>query len=197
MRGSRLSSGVVVALAVLLMAAPSAEAKKKKKVEYIERLTARALSMGTIATGSTGTAEIAISAWTSDEDRERLLQVLLEEGSEALVKTLRDEERVGFIRFANTRGWDLHYAREHQVEGGRVIIFATDRPIGFGEAYYSARSLDYNLMVGQLSVPDEGNGEGFLAVGVEVVVNREKGTLELENFSSEPLRMSHVRSRNK
>ena len=39
-----------VALAVLVTVTPSAEAKKKKKVEFIERISARALSMGTIAT---------------------------------------------------------------------------------------------------------------------------------------------------
>jgi len=193
----KVLAGVVAGLAVLIAVAPLAEGKKRKKVEYTERLSARVLSMGTLATGATGTADVAISAWTSDEDRERLLEVLVEQGSEALVEALREEERVGFVRFAATRAWDLHYAREHKVDGGRVIIFATDRPIGFGEAMYNARSLEHNLLVGRINLPDEGEGDGFLAVGVEVVVNAEKGTLELENFSSEPLRLSHVRSRKK
>ena len=42
-----------------------------------------------------------------------------------------------------------------------------------------------------------GHGDGLLAVGVEIVVDKENGTLGLENFSSEPLRLSHVRSRKK
>ena len=192
---------MVVMVAGLVMAvlaiAPTAQAKKKKKVEYIERFSAHVVSLGTLATGATGTAQIALSGWTDDADRQALFEVLVEEGSEKLVAALREEEPVGFIRFASTSGWAIHYAREHKFDGGRLIIFATDRPIGFGEAFRNTRSLDYNLMVGQLRIPDEGNGDGFLAVGVEAVVNKETGAIELTNYSSEPLRLSHVRSRAK
>jgi len=196
-RKSKIVAAISLALALFLVLAPAAVAKKKKKTQYIERLSAHALSMGTLATGVAGSIDIALSSWTSDEDRERLLGVLAEEGGEQLVESLREEEVVGFIRFASTRAWDLHYAREHRVEGGRIIIFATDRPIGFGEAFYNSRSLEHNLMIGRLDLPDEGNGEGSLAVGVEVKVDPETGGIKLENFSSEPLRLSHVRSRKK
>ena len=191
---SVMSAGLVLAA---LAIAPTVQAKKKQKVEYVERFSAHVVSLGTLATGATGTAQIALSGWTDDEDRQALLRVLVEEGSESLVDALREEEPVGFIRLASTRGWDIHYAREHKIEGGRIIIFATDRPIGFGEAFRNTRSLDYNLMVGQLRIPDEGDGEGLLAVGVEAVVNKETGSIELTNYSSEPLRLSHVRSRAK
>ena len=55
----------------------------------------------------------------------------------------RINPRVGFIRLPNTIGYDLRYARQVPGEdGGRQILIATDRRIGFQEARNQPRTIE-------------------------------------------------------
>ncbi|UCF69452.1 MAG: hypothetical protein JSV80_09320, partial [Acidobacteriota bacterium] len=79
--------------------------------------------------------------------------------------------------------------------GKRQIILATDRPIASGEISRSARTLDYAVSLTQLKVDPEGNGEGLLALAVELSVNEQQRALELKHYDVEPLRLTSVRRR--
>jgi hypothetical protein len=46
-----------------------------------------------------------------------------------------------------------------------------------------------------MDVDAEGNGEGQLAMGVQLSVDMEKKTLVVENFGTEPVRLTKIQRR--
>ena len=56
--------------------------------------------------------------------------------------------KAGYIRTPQTLAWDLRYAHQNPLdEGGRRIVVATDRPIGFREARNQPRTMDYPFTI--------------------------------------------------
>ena len=96
-----------------------------------EKFTAFAVNMGGPRTAAgTAQVDITINRWSSDADRERLLEAL-KRGQDELLHTLQDLKPVGSIRTPASVGYDLHYANQSPAEdGGRRIFLATDRPVG-------------------------------------------------------------------
>jgi hypothetical protein len=91
--------------------------------------------------------------------------------------------------------WDLQHAREAPgAEGERGILIATDRKMGFTEVSRRARTLDYPFTLIELHLDKDGNGEGRASVMTKVTWNKKQNVLELENCSSEPLRLKEVRA---
>lgn len=104
--------------------------------------------------------------------------------------------RVGYIRRAGGGlGWDLHFARERKLEdGGRQIVLATDRPISAWEAMNRPRSADYDFTLADIRFDGDGKGVGKLSVAAKVRINDKTGMVEIEDFGSEPVRMTEVTS---
>ena len=80
-------------------------------------------------------------------------------------------------------------------EGKRRIILALDRPISFWEAVNRPRWNDYDLTLIVMDVDAKGEGEGQLAMGVRLELNLETKQLVIENFGSEPVRLTRIRKR--
>src|SRR4029077_11103084 len=105
-----------------------------------EHFTAFAINMGTAygmpRSGQSQTVDIIIDRWSTQTERQGLIEAFLPKGdADKLLRALQKTKRVGYIRFPNTVGYDLHYSREIPGEdGGRRLIIATDRRIGFQEA---------------------------------------------------------------
>ena len=177
-----------------LLVLPQAVSAEEQEVER-EDFEAFAVVMGNIGTGLSSTVSITITRWTTDEERAHMFQTLIDEGSDDALEELEDLEETGFIRLPNTLGYRLRWARQEVVEGRRRIILATDRLIPFWEQIYGGRSRDYDFSIIQLDVDEEGNGEGVIAVAVRIKMDAESGSLYLENYSSEPIRLTRVRKR--
>jgi hypothetical protein len=149
------------------------------------------------------TLQINITRWTTDEEREKLFAVLIEKGQEGLVNALQKSEETGFVRVTGrTMGRNpfpserLRYSRQLDLgEGKRRIVLATDRYISFYEARNQPRWRDYDMSLLVMDVDAEGNGEGQLAMGVQVSVDTEKKTLVVENFGTEPVRLTKIHRR--
>jgi hypothetical protein len=162
-----------------------------------ERLIATAVNMSNVGRPNPTRLEIVIERWSSERERDELIATLKDKGSDALLKQLQDLPRVGYIRDANrgTLGWDLHFARERKLEdGGRQIVLATDRPISAWEAFNRPRSADYEFTLADIRFDGDGKGVGKLAVAAKVTTNPATGVIEIENFSSEPVRLTEVTS---
>ncbi len=183
--------------------------EKEKKEEFKETYEAFAVAMGTsnppvIPSGMTATVQINITRWTTDEEREKLFAVLIEKGQKDLINAIQKEKETGFVRvtgavaarnpFPSER---LRYAREWDLgEGKRRIVVATDRYISFYEARNQPRTREYDMSILIMDVDAEGNGEGQLAMGVQLKVDNENKTLVVENFGTEPVRLTKIRRRN-
>jgi hypothetical protein len=145
----------------------------------------------------TATIDFTITRWSTDEERESLLAILVEEkdpnrANDKLLKALQKLPKVGFIRTSTSLGWDLHYAREGELpDGGRRIVLATDRPIGFAEARNNPRSMDYPFTILEMQLNKENKGQGKILAGTKIYIDKSKN-LVLENYGQQPVRFNEI-----
>jgi hypothetical protein len=183
----RRSSIVIVIASALLSAANLALAADPKP---IEAYTAFAASLGT---GKTAVIDIAVSRWSTDQEREMLLATLQEFGRDKLVDTLRKLPPVGTIRTSNSLGYDLYYAREHKAaDGSRRVVLATNRWVSFRELVNNARSKDYQLTLIELRFGSDGKGEGKLVPAAKVTWDKDAKRIEIENYNALPVDLLQV-----
>jgi hypothetical protein len=158
------------------------------------RITSWAVNMSNIGTGANAIVDITIDRWSTDAERQGLLTTFFEKGPEKLLDALQDTKPVGRIRLPNTLGYDLRFARHMpQEDGGERFIIITDRRIGFAEARNRPRTIDYPFTLIEIRVGKDGKGEGKMSVATKISYNKKQNSVELENYSSEPVRLTNVK----
>jgi hypothetical protein len=173
--------------------APSVSAQAQK---VREDFTAFAINMN--SGPRTATVDFRIERWSTDEERQTLLSILVEEkdryrANQALLKALQRMPKAGFIRTPDRLAWDLRYARQHPMEdGGRQLVLATDRPIGFWEARNQPRTMDYPFTILEVRLNKEDKGEGKMLAGTQIYIDKNKN-LVLENYGQQPVRLNEIR----
>jgi hypothetical protein len=136
--------------------------------------------------------DIVVESWSADADRRRLLEAL-KASQDAMLDTLRDLRKVGFIRTPGSLGWDLHYAHDTPGEdGGRQIVIATDRPMPLWEAVNRPRTVDYPFTFIELHLNRDGEGEGKLSLATRVTSSRDGRFVQLENYDTQPVQLNKV-----
>jgi hypothetical protein len=181
-----------VAAVVAAMAASTPVAAPQDRSNSPEKFTAFAINLGGPRTTSgTAQVDITIDRWSTDAERERLIEAL-NKGQDELLETLRDLKPVGSIRTATSLAYDLHYANEAPGEdGGRRIFLATDRPIGFWEAANRPRTIEYPFTFIELRMNGRGEGEGKLSLATKVIASGR--IVQLENYAAQPVQLNEVR----
>ncbi|MGE3490265.1 MAG: hypothetical protein AB7N29_09685 [Vicinamibacterales bacterium] len=158
-----------------------------------EEFTAVAIVNNNLASGL-GRVIMQVSRWSSEAERTRLAETLLQKGPDELLDVLRDNRSVGTIRTPDSLGYDLRYAhQEPGKDGGRRIVIATDRPISFWEARNQPRTIDYPFTVIQMEIGPEGKGKGTMSYATKITVRAK--TVELENFASSPVMLTEVEAK--
>jgi hypothetical protein len=100
---------------------------------------------------------------------------------------------VGTIRTPDSLAYDLRYAHQRPgADGGRQIVLATDRPIGFWEAVRQPRTIQYPFTVIQMAMGRDGRGKGTLSYATKIVAR--DNVVELENFATQPIMLTEIRS---
>jgi hypothetical protein len=148
--------------------------------------------------GRAGAVDIAIERWSTDAERETLVEFVKtakvgEPGQSKLLEALQKiKPRCGFIRTPNSMGWDIKYARENKLaDGTRQIVIATDKPVSFLAAASQARTMDYPFSLVEMRFPPGTNkGEGKLLAQTSISV--QNGKLELEIYGQEPTRLTTI-----
>jgi hypothetical protein len=161
-----------------------------------ETFTAFAVNLdGTpVAPTGAGVVEMVVERYSTDAERDRLLQALMEKGPEKLLDTLQSLPRVGYIRTPNSIGYDLHYARKVPLpDGGERVVLATDRYISFWEARNRPRTIDYPFTVIELRLNRDGVGEGKMSLATKIAADKENRLIELENYGTQPVLLTSVR----
>ena len=167
------------------------------------RITAFAVNMSNIGQGGNAVVEIRIDSWSTPQERATIINALIEKGEDGLMRALQKGRTVGRWNIPGyigpdihqlRLGHDLHYAWQTPLpDGGKRIVLATDRYIGFVEARDSPRTIDYPFTLMELRVNKAGEGEGKMAVATKITFNKKTQTLELENYSSEPVRLQNLK----
>ena len=197
MRRALLASGIVTA--VLMLAPGTAPVQAQQEALEID---AFAINMSNIATGANARVDIKINTWSTAAEREQLITTMLEKGSDALLKALQKAPVKGRFRIPTARppdphhlslGLDIRYAWQVPLpEGGKRIVLAMDRYIGFAEARNQPRSIDYPFTLLQIHIDKDGKGEGKMAVATKIKFDKEKKVIELENYATEPVRLNNL-----
>ena len=88
----------------------------------------------------------------------------------------------------------MHFARKTPGdEGGEHIVIATDRYISFWEAANRPRTIDYPFTVIELHMNRDGTGEGKMSIATKITANKERQTIVLENYGTQPVLLNNVR----
>ena len=177
-------------LALLSVASPRTSAQTLGEPEDF---TAVAIVNNDLASGA-GMVLIHISRWSTEIERSGLLETLQSKGADQLLDELKDMKSVGTIRTPDSLAYDLRYAHQRPGEdGGRQIVLATDRPIGFWEAVHQPRTIQYPFTVIQMQIGNDGKGKGTLSYATKVVAHN--NVVELENFATQPVMLTEITSK--
>ena len=157
-----------------------------------ERFTANAVSLSPQYGTGQQVVEINVNRWSPASDRDTLIAALMKSPDE-LLKQLQKIRPVGTIRTPDSIGYDLHYAQQTPLpEGGRSIVIATDRPIGFWEATNRPRSIDYPFTVIQMNLDRNGMGSGTMSYATRITTKN--NIIELEDFATQPIMLNNIRA---
>ncbi len=160
-----------------------------------EDFTAVAIVNNNLGSGA-GTVLMSVTRWSTEEERNRLVETLMKEGPDALLEVLRDNPSTGTIRTPDSLGYDLRFAYQTPTpDGGRRIVLATDRPISFWEATNRPRTIDYPFTIIQMEFGPEGKGKGTLSYYTRVTARAK--VIELENFATAPVMLTEITARKK
>jgi len=144
------------------------------------------------------TVQINIERWSTEAEKEDLLGTLRKGGPDVLLASLQKMSRVGYIRTPDSVGWDLHYAQTMPTDdGGQRLVIATDRRISFWEIYNNTRSTNYPFTIIEIHLDKNGNGEGRMSLATRVVPGADGKSLELENYSAQPVLLKSVKIQTK
>jgi len=188
MRVQRRSFLAVVVSCAVAGVAAAAQAQTNGQPE---RFTAMAVNMNA---GRSGIVEIGVDRWSSDADRDKLLNIVMTQGPEKLLDALQDMPRMGYLRTPDSIGVDIHFARRLRGEdGGERVVLVTDRRIGFWEAANRPRSIDYPFTVIELRLNNDGEGEGKISIATKIIADQENKIITLENYDAQPVMLTQVR----
>jgi hypothetical protein len=174
----------------LAVAAPTAQSNMAQP----EKFTAFAVDTSITAPRTrTSPVDITINRWSTDAERDQLLSIFRDKGQDALLEALQKLPVVGYINTPGSLKYDLHFAWQRpEAEGGRMTVLMTDRYIGAWEAANRPRTIDYPFMLIQLQVDKSGKGVGKASIYTKITQAKD-GTIELENFSNQPVMLNDVR----
>jgi hypothetical protein len=187
------SYGGLLLASLLLTAVTLAFAADDRKVETIDATaTGTSTQMGRVVS-----VKVTIYEYSTDEDRQILIESFKKGQNQGLVNALTKMKSVGRIAITGTVGYDLSYIRLVPTPTGRKIRFVTNRLLRFGEAYYNTQTTAYNLTAGEIEIndSDKDKSAGVLYPAAQLVINKE-GQLEFQ-LNKNPWKLVNILDWNK
>lgn len=161
-----------------------------------EDLTAWAVNRGESAFFLASSVDIHLTRWSTEAEKTRFARALLDRGDEVLLKDLRSAVGIGQIRTPNTFPYDLQFAWQEPLDdGGRRIILITDRPMVVWKEAMQRQVMNDAFTVIELRLTADSEGEGKVAIGSNIHVNRSLDLIELKDYDIEPVRLTDVRTK--
>jgi len=152
-----------------------------------ERMTIQATAMGTSTQlGKMVNVNIYIETYSTQDDRNTLIEAFKRRGQDGLVDALQDMKTKGRVRFASGGvGNDVKYIIELPSENGqRKLRLITDRWLLFTELYNSTRSADYSVGAIELNLTADGKGTGTVLPACKLTVNKKNQQVEIETYQN-------------
>ena len=186
----RISISILTVAVALLLGSDAAAQVASNSLT--ERFTANAVNISNVGRTGATPLDLVIERWSTDSERDRLMEIFKSKGPDGLLEALRDLPRVGYLRTPDSIGYDLRYARQMPGEDRvRRIVLITDRPIGFWEATNRPRTIDYPFTLVEMRLNGDGRGEGKLSIATKITLNGD--VLVLEDYANQPVMLNDIR----
>jgi len=189
----RFVRGIVLLAILMISAAAIAISSDDRKTETID-----ATAMGTSTQlGQNVSVKATIYEYSTEEDRQILLEAFKKGQNQGLVNALTKMKAVGRIAITGTIGYDLSFIRLIPTPTGRKIRFVTNRQLRFGEAYYNTQTTAYNLTAGEIEIndSDKDKSNGVLYPAAQLVINK-AGEIEFQ-LNKNPWKLVNIIDWNK
>jgi hypothetical protein len=142
----------------------------------------------------TGLLQIQVTRWSSDAERDRVTEALVEKGEDSLLEVISKLPSAGTLRTPSTVGHPLRYARRTTTgTGGETIVIITNRPMSFGELRNAPPSRDYPFTVIRLQLNSQGQGQGQLMIATRIMADKATKDIAFENFTAGVVQLQNVR----
>jgi hypothetical protein len=139
-------------------------------------------------------AQIQITRWSTDAERDTLTNVLFEKSQKDLLQAVSKMPTVGSIRTPDSVGYPLRYARRTMAsENGENILIISDREMSFGELRAAPRSIDYPFTVIRMQLNSQGRGQGDILLATKISASKATKDIAFESFTTTPLKLQNVR----
>ena len=150
------------------------------KGEKNETIEAPATGTGT-QLGAVVNVSLEIYQYSTEEDRQTLVQAFEKGQNQGLVNTLQRMKAVGHCSITGTLGYDVSFIRMIPTPTGRKIRFVTNRLLRFGEVYGDTQSTAFNLTGGEFDLNDQDKKKstGVLFPAAQLAIDKE-GQLQIE-----------------
>ena len=187
-RHSNLHRIVNISLMVIVSLVIAIPVSARDKYETID---AQAFGTGAQMGQNIGIT-LNVYEFSTPADRQVLLQAYTKGQNQGLVNALQKMRAVGHVEITGTLGYDVSYIKMTPTPTGRKIVFATNRPITFGEAWSDSQSSSFNLTAGVFEINDQDKSKstGMLYPLAQLVLDKE-GQLQLD-LNQNPWRLSGV-----
>jgi hypothetical protein len=180
--------GYLLASAMALLATVSAQSRPEAYVATASIKTAGGASL-------TAPVTIAVTEWTSDAERKRLVDVLKSGGDASLQKQLAGMKTLGTVTLGNER-FDAKYAYVMTSLEGRIITVVTTTPMFFvGAGAPDAKPKGrQNFGVVTIEVNAGGAGQGTLMPAATVKTS-DSDAIVVEDYSVELIKLPDVKKK--
>lgn len=194
---------IVAALAALALSAlPSLLAADVPPPPFTMRAFAINMTNVSAPRGNAGIMQIRITGWSPAATRTRLIDTFLAKKQDGLLSALQKEQSKGRLSLPNWQGpdpqnyrlgWDIRYAALSKTDdGGDRIVIATDRQMSMWEVRERPRSYDYPFTLIEIRIPKEGKGEGRAFGATQILFDKKKNQIVLEQYSAGEIRLNEI-----
>ena len=182
---------VALSLAASALLMPILFAQQEEKTNK-EAYSAVAIGTGGTVGGKSIPFDMRINRYATDEEIDKLAELLKEKGPDALRRALEKLD-VGRINPVGSVGNQIAVARKHQIGSDTVITLVTARNMPFIELYRGGRTTDYPFGFVRLTLNEKGEGTGQIIVAAKIRFDKKKGHYEIESFGHQYIKAINVR----
>jgi hypothetical protein len=181
---------VVGCLAALAGFRNAAQAQEEKPAHEVYQ----AQAMGTeTQLGRLFDVNINIDQYSTEADRQALIDAFQKNGSKGLSSALQKMSRKGSLAVTGTVGYDIAFARRVSTPGGYRVRILTNRPVSFRELENGSRSEDYDLSFVELNINDQpSKSTGILLPAVQFKVDKKTKEIIAVDYRN-PWKLQNIR----
>jgi hypothetical protein len=171
-------------------------------VPFTMRAFAVNMTNVSVPRGNAGMMQIRITGWSPAATKSRLIDTFLTKKQDGLLSALQKEPSKGRMSFPNWQGpdpqnyrlgWDIRYAAlDKTPDGGDRIVIMTDRQMSMWEVRERPRSYDYPFVLMEIHIPKEGKGEGRAFGATQILFDKKKNQIVLEQYSAGEVRLNEI-----